>query len=507
MTLRHLQRQPLSPPQSGDESLALESSQKSCGSTHTMYDQSDVFMFAGAQGNLDANCPQPVPRSSPSSHTITNGDYPRSLPVQLQMQPNGFQINTPPSDEVSIAGSLDSAPSHWSSPSQRLRAQGTPKSKLSRASRSSKSPKVRHKRSKTDPPVINAPLSELTKDMSHIPIRDMEEWVHRPIETRLNQTTRKGKVARPMNSFILYRSAYAERTKEWLSQNNHQEVSKVAGQSWKMEPRDIKQKYASLANIEKANHEKAHPGYKYSPKDKSKPTKKPGKTSPGMSHDDTPSSSPSLSSSQTMLSSDIDSGMWHSRCGTPMNIVEHHGLPTPMQFLNSGWPAHHPPRPASTMMSAPEASHYGHPGMHHSLMSAQQDDGRFRTIDMSELQYNTSNTLSGLPGAVHHDLLQPQATAPPPGAPPTSQLDPQLLKYNDLVPAGHVYSGPQYGIWADPAPNAGYLPNAPNSLGSNAVSYHSHSSYDSLDDGEPWDSKFVLNSPTGEFDCWVNPQA
>lgn len=60
MTLRHLQRQPLSPPQSGDESLAPKSSQESCGFTRTMYDQSDVFMFAGAQGNLDANGPQPV---------------------------------------------------------------------------------------------------------------------------------------------------------------------------------------------------------------------------------------------------------------------------------------------------------------------------------------------------------------------------------------------------------------------------------------------------------------
>ncbi|KAF3481528.1 HMG box protein [Arthroderma uncinatum] len=94
----------------------------------------------------------------------------------------------------------------------------------------------------------------------------MEAWVNRPVETRLNEAKIKnGKIARPMNSFMLYRSAYAERTKEWCSQNNHQVVSRASGQSWRLEPREIRDQYRRYAATERHNHHKAHPGYKFAP--------------------------------------------------------------------------------------------------------------------------------------------------------------------------------------------------------------------------------------------------
>lgn len=68
-----------------------------------------------------------------------------------------------------------------------------------------------------------------------------------------------------MNSFMLYRSAYAERTKHWGAQNNHQVVSAVAGQSWPLEPKEIRELYEEYARIERDNHAAAHPGYKFSP--------------------------------------------------------------------------------------------------------------------------------------------------------------------------------------------------------------------------------------------------
>ncbi|PYH80606.1 hypothetical protein BO82DRAFT_355316 [Aspergillus uvarum CBS 121591] len=115
-------------------------------------------------------------------------------------------------------------------------------------------------------PCIIQPLSVLTKNMARISIKDIESWVHRSSETRIQEVQRrKGRVTRPMNSFMLYRSAYAERTKQWLAQNDHRLVSEISGKSWKLEPREVRQKYEHLAEIEKHNHLKAHPDYRFSP--------------------------------------------------------------------------------------------------------------------------------------------------------------------------------------------------------------------------------------------------
>jgi hypothetical protein len=109
------------------------------------------------------------------------------------------------------------------------------------------------------------PLSILTANMT-VPIKDIEAWVHRPASVRQAEAeTRNGYVTRPMNSFMLYRSAYAERTKQWGLQNNHQVVSKLAGQSWPLEPESIKRQYEEYARIERDNHTAAHPSYKFSP--------------------------------------------------------------------------------------------------------------------------------------------------------------------------------------------------------------------------------------------------
>jgi hypothetical protein len=94
----------------------------------------------------------------------------------------------------------------------------------------------------------------------------MESWVNRSAETRWAEVEKRGGyVTRPMNSFMLYRSAFAERTKMWCLQNNHQVVSSVSGESWPLEPEEIRQKYNELARIERMNHQAAHPGYKFSP--------------------------------------------------------------------------------------------------------------------------------------------------------------------------------------------------------------------------------------------------
>jgi peptidoglycan/xylan/chitin deacetylase (PgdA/CDA1 family) len=134
---------------------------------------------------------------------------------------------------------------------------------MSPISKPKKTKKSKLDRSKT--PHLTAPLSILTKDME-TPMKDMDEWVHRPAEVRRQEVEkRNGYVTRPMNSFMLYRSAYAERTKQWCLQNNHQVVSSVSGESWPMEPPEVREQFNEWAKIERANHAAAHPDYKFSP--------------------------------------------------------------------------------------------------------------------------------------------------------------------------------------------------------------------------------------------------
>ncbi|KAL2178599.1 uncharacterized protein P884DRAFT_240539 [Thermothelomyces heterothallicus CBS 202.75] len=125
-------------------------------------------------------------------------------------------------------------------------------------------------------PVLDKPMSELTKGSS-IPIADIEAYVNRPVEVRRQEVEtgkNPGRVKRPMNAFMLYRKAYQQRAKEWASQHNHQVVSRVCGLSWPLEPEHVRQQFKLWADTERDNHQKAHPNYKFTP---AKPHKPPPK--------------------------------------------------------------------------------------------------------------------------------------------------------------------------------------------------------------------------------------
>jgi HMG (high mobility group) box len=107
----------------------------------------------------------------------------------------------------------------------------------------------------------------MTKDWA-IPLGDVEAKVNRSAEQRQGEVHSKknnGKVPRPMNSFMLYRSAYAERVKEYCKEGNHQIISQITGASWAMEPQEIKEMYEKYADLDRQNHQKAHPDYKFAP--------------------------------------------------------------------------------------------------------------------------------------------------------------------------------------------------------------------------------------------------
>ncbi|KAH8691859.1 hypothetical protein BGW36DRAFT_303696, partial [Talaromyces proteolyticus] len=107
------------------------------------------------------------------------------------------------------------------------------------------------------------PLSQLTKGMHHIPIEDMEAWVFRSVETRMEEVVKNGKITQPRNSFMLYRSAYFERAKKWYASNNPAVINTVIGESWYKEAPEVRQLYELLARIDSDKHKLAHPGYKF----------------------------------------------------------------------------------------------------------------------------------------------------------------------------------------------------------------------------------------------------
>ncbi|PCG90169.1 hypothetical protein PENOC_103350 [Penicillium occitanis (nom. inval.)] len=123
----------------------------------------------------------------------------------------------------------------------------------------------RRAKAKTLDIILPAPLSRLTGN-SQVPIKDMEAWVGRSADVRRQEAQKKGKIARPMNSFMIYRSAYADRVKEWCARNDHKIVSQISGLSWSREPPEIRAVYELLASVEKENHHNAHPDYKFAPK-------------------------------------------------------------------------------------------------------------------------------------------------------------------------------------------------------------------------------------------------
>lgn len=116
--------------------------------------------------------------------------------------------------------------------------------------------------------VLTKPLSEVAKDVPEVPVADIAGFVTRSTEERLKETSRNktpGRIKRPMNAFMLYRKAYQEVAKTQCSHNNHQHVSKVCGAGWPMEPDHIHHMFNEWAQIERANHQKAHPDYKFAP--------------------------------------------------------------------------------------------------------------------------------------------------------------------------------------------------------------------------------------------------
>jgi hypothetical protein len=175
--------------------------------------------------------------------------------------------------------------------------------KTARKFSASPAPTKRQKasRSKTAEKVtydLAAPISVLTAE-SDIPLKDMLAFANRSVAVRQAEANKSGKIPRPSNSFVCYRSAYADRVMNWASKGCHQNVSIVTGSSWNIESETVRRFYMNCAEIDKANHLKAFPGWKYNPKrptppesDDDEPTPRPSKKTYLTPHEDVEMVSP-----------------------------------------------------------------------------------------------------------------------------------------------------------------------------------------------------------------------
>jgi hypothetical protein len=226
------------------------------------------------------------------------------LPMQMPMQNPSFSFTPAPdapiypdfeesvfpsSDESSFPGFDDLEPlSAISAPTPVNKSRKSRRTARKETSPSPATPAKHQKssRSKTTEKVtymLAAPISVLTAE-SDIPLKDMLAFANRSVAIRQAEANKSGKIPRPSNSFVCYRSAYADRVMKWASKNSHQNVSVITGSSWQIESETVRRFYMNCADIDKANHLQAFPGWKYNPKhpappesDDDEPTPRPNK--------------------------------------------------------------------------------------------------------------------------------------------------------------------------------------------------------------------------------------
>ena len=320
-------------------------------------------------------------------------------------------------------------------------------------SRVSKSPKPRKTKGKGASSVsrLSGPLSELTKD-SEIPVKDIEAWVTRSAAERVEESKkRKGHIARPMNSFMLYRSAYAERTKGWCKQNNHQVVSSVAGESWPLESDELRDQFNEWARIERDNHAKAFPDYKFSPSKTSLRKRQEDEDE----EDDLSAGNPDaeyLPSGRPAKQVRSNNHEYSYPLSSPY-VVDQYRMPAQRDPYAQSWVATQQPRPLPSnghgMMEPYGGHHYYHSSAQPNHYIPQMDDMRVGTAATPESLYGVSPRM-GLPSS-HQQWRSPATSSYQPAAhyppPPANMVHCEMARraslYHERNAQPYTYTLPQ----------------------------------------------------------------
>lgn len=287
---------------------------------------------------------------------------------------------------------------------------------------------------------LSGPLSELTKDMTNIQIKDTEAWVNRSVEDRREEAKKDNLVKRPSNSFILYRSAYADRARAWEKSPNHQKISSLAGESWAMEPPEIRKQFDAWAKVERENHAKAFPDYKFQPQT-GKVTNRKRKGRAGDSEEELSDNDSDYAyapngagrSLKPKKSKKPYRETSYTPSGTSLDEYDPNGFDAADLFPPpSSYQAHNPgkPLPAALNQQALHNQYYqttSHPNQRMAHLG-HVEDIFVHPVDAPSGYHQTPMPVIGIPGAYHHGLQDEEGGQQMLSNNP--QLDPMLASYD-----------------------------------------------------------------------------
>lgn len=362
----------------------------------------------------------------------------------------GSQVATPSMMAADLPMRVQSAsPSYSPSPNRKTTTKGK-----ARASRSPREKRNRGQKNSVSGSRVKLSLpGPFSEHCQHIPARDMEAFVHRPKLDRLKEKETREKqhnknpVPRPMNAFMLYRSAYTGRCKGFLNIENHQMVSKALGESWKMESQGIRDLYNEWSATERANHHSAFPAYKFTPKKDSTAARRSELTPPR-----------SVSGFGDIRSppewDDQDFSLAPPQLHRRTQSFEYSGSRASSPFDSFG----------STMTSNFDQSWTGYPSQSlpsslstiqpNMLQGSHFEDAQYGMPVAQGIKTDMPSGLNGIPGGSHHDLY-PTSQPLPAYNEGEQHMDPQLLQYhqdlqnhNDQSILSQYHA---YPIWGDEA--------------------------------------------------------
>ncbi len=295
------------------------------------------------------------------------------------------------------------------------------------------SPKPKRKAAKgARPKTLSGPLSELTKDMENIPVKDTEAWVNRSLDVRREEAEKDQFVKRPSNSFILYRSAYADRARNFQKSANHQIVSSLAGESWAMEPPEIRKQYDAWAKLERENHAKAFPDYKFQPQtNKSAARKRKGRGEDSEEEESdlesdyayNPRASSRPLKSKKARSSYRESS--YTPSGTSLDEYD-----APIMYNPSSHQMVNPGKPLPTGLNQLGGAQYYQTAGQRYAGHGYVEDVFVQPPDLPAGYHQPGAPVIGIPGAYHHELQGDNGGLPMSAVSIPSQLDPMLANYD-----------------------------------------------------------------------------
>ncbi len=279
--------------------------------------------------------------------------------------------------------------------------------------------------------------------MTHIPIKDTETWVNRSTEVRRQEAKKDNFVKRPSNSFILYRSAYADRARSFQKSANHQIVSSIAGESWAIEPAEIRKQYDAWAKLERENHAKAFPEYKFQPQTNKASSRKRKERDGSEEDSDLSEYAYDPKGVGRAIRSKKSRSTYRDSSNTPSTLDEYDPYgQNPNMYHPSSYQMNNPGKPLPAALNQLAGDQYYQTTSHPNQRMAQYghvEDVIIRPTDVpAGYHHNPAPPVIGIPGAYHHELQGGDD-----GQSMLSHLDPMLAIYDQTHPrlsfsTGHI---------------------------------------------------------------------